>query len=75
LKVAGFAAGTAIVNAVFAQAGIIQALAQGAVFVAGAASFRLVADHALEFLGHGGRLARFGGSGNGTMVDDPAVES
>jgi hypothetical protein len=73
LQVARFATGAAIVNAVFAQADLKQALAQRAVFVAGAASFRLVADHAHKFLGHSGRLARFGGSGNGTMVDGPAV--
>jgi hypothetical protein len=73
LKVAGFPAGTAIVNAVFAQADFIKALAQGAVLVAGAASFRLIADHAHEFFGHCGRLSRFGAPGNGPMVDGLAV--
>jgi hypothetical protein len=57
LQVACLTAGTAIINAVFAQAGVKQALAQSAVFVAGATSFRLVADHALEILGHRRRLA------------------
>ncbi|MGZ7061112.1 MAG: hypothetical protein ACXVJU_17655, partial [Candidatus Angelobacter sp.] len=74
LQVTGFAAGTAVVNAVFAQADFIEALAQRAIPVAGAASFGLVADHAHEFLGHSGRLSRFGFSGNGPMVDGLAVE-
>lgn len=39
LQIAGFAAGTAIVGAVFAQADLIKALAQHAVFVAGAGPF------------------------------------
>lgn len=75
LQIAGFAAGTTIVYAVFAQADFKEALAQRAVFVAGTGPFRLVTDHAHVFLGHNGRLARFGGSGNGTMVDDPAAQS
>jgi hypothetical protein len=57
LQIACLTAGTAIINTVFAQAGVKQALAQSAVFVAGAASYRLVADHAFEILGHGRRLA------------------
>lgn len=65
LQVTGFAAGAAIVNAVFAQADFIEALAQRAVFIAGACPLRLVAHHAHEFFGHGGRLARFAFSGNG----------
>lgn len=39
LQVAGFAAGTAIVGAVFAQADLIKTLAQHAVLVAGAGPF------------------------------------
>lgn len=39
LQIAGFAAGTAIVCAVFAQADLIKALAQHAVLVAGAGPF------------------------------------
>jgi hypothetical protein len=74
LEVAGFAAGAAIVNAIFTQADFIEALAQRAVFVAGARSLRLVADHAHEFFGHGGRLARFALSGNKPMVDGLAVD-
>ncbi|MGC2745205.1 MAG: hypothetical protein WA672_18705 [Candidatus Angelobacter sp.] len=74
LQVTSLAAGTAIINAVFAQADFIKALAQGAVLVTGAASFRLIADHAHEFFGHGGRLSRFGASGNGPMVDGLAVK-
>jgi hypothetical protein len=73
LQITSLATGAAIVNAVFAQANFIEALAQSAVLVAGAASLRLVADHAHEFLGHGGRLSRFGFSGNGPMVDGLAV--
>jgi hypothetical protein len=46
LQVAGFTAGTAIINAIFAQADFIQALAQRAVFVAAAGTLRLVTDHA-----------------------------
>src|SRR5690242_13212700 len=55
LQVAGFAAGAAVVDSVLAQADFKQALAQPAVFVATAASFQLVADHAYEFLGHNSR--------------------
>jgi hypothetical protein len=73
LQVTRFTAGTAIVNAVFTQADFVEALAQRAVFVAGAASLRLVANHAHEFFGHGGRLSRFRVSGNRPMVDDLAV--
>ena len=73
MQVAGLAAWTAVINAVFTQADFIEALAQSAILVTGAASLRLVADHAHEFLGHGGRLARFGFSGNGPMVDGLAV--
>jgi len=73
LQVAGFAAGTAIVGAVFAQADLIKALAEHAVLVAGAGPFRLVTDSAHEFLGHSGRVPRFGFSGQGTMVDGLAV--
>jgi hypothetical protein len=73
LQITSLAAGAAIVNAVFTQADFIEALAQSAVLVAGAASLRLVADHAHEFLGHGGRLSRFGLSGNGPMVNGLAV--
>jgi hypothetical protein len=69
LQVASFAAGSAVVNAVFTKADFIKALAQRAVFVAGAGSLRLVADHAHEFFGHGRRLSRFWLTGNGTMVD------
>lgn len=39
LQVTGFAAGTAIVCAVFAQADLKEALAQAAIFVAGAGPF------------------------------------
>jgi hypothetical protein len=74
LKITGLAAGTAIIDAVFAQANFIETLAQAAVFVAGAGSFRLIANHALEFPGHSGRLARFGVSGNRTMVDGLAMD-
>jgi hypothetical protein len=73
-KATGFAAGTAIVNAIFAQADFIETLAQAAIFVAGAASFGLVANHADEFLSHSGRLSLFRVSGNRTMVDDLAIE-
>jgi hypothetical protein len=65
LQVAGFTAGAAIVNAIFTQADFIEALAQRAIFIAGAASFRLIAHHAHEFFCHAARLARFGLSGNG----------
>jgi hypothetical protein len=74
LQVAGFPAGAAIVNTVFAEADFIEALAQRAVFVAGAASLRLVANHAHEFFSHGGRLSRFRVYGNRPMVDDLAVD-
>jgi hypothetical protein len=75
LQVASLAAGAAVVNAVFTQADFIEALAQSAVLVAGAAPLRLVADHAHKFFGHGGRLSRFRLSGNGPMVDGLAVKS
>jgi hypothetical protein len=74
LQVASLAAGAAVVNAVFTQADFIEALAQSAVLVAGAAPLRLVADHAHKFFGHGGRLSRFRLSGNGPMVDGLAVK-
>jgi hypothetical protein len=73
LQIARFPARAAIVNAVFAQADFIEALAQGAVFVAGAASLWLVADHAHEFFGHGGRLSRISRSGNTPFVLGPLV--
>ena len=73
MQIAGFAAGTAVINTVFTQADFIEALAERAVLIAGAASFRLVADHAHEFFGHVRRLSRFGLPGNGPMVDDLAV--
>jgi hypothetical protein len=75
LQVTGLAAWTAIINAVFAQADFIEALAQSAVLVAGATSLRLVADHAHEFLGHSGRLSRFWLPGNAPMVDGLAVRA
>jgi hypothetical protein len=59
LQITGFAARAAIIDAVLTQSNLIKALAQATVFVAGAASLRLIADHAHEFFGHGGRLARF----------------
>jgi hypothetical protein len=69
LQVAGFAAGTAVILAVFAQADFIETLAEPAVFVAGAGPFGQVADGAEIFLGHGERLSRKAAPGNGTMVD------
>lgn len=57
LHVASFAAGTAIIVAVLTQADLVEALAETAVFIAGAAPLRLVADAADKFLGHPGRLA------------------
>jgi hypothetical protein len=74
LQVAGFATGTAIVDTVFAQAGVIQALAQRAVFVAGAASFRLFTDQALEFFGHRREIIAISGFRQWPMVDGPVVE-
>jgi hypothetical protein len=74
LQVTGFAAGRTVIGAVFAQAYLVEALAQHAVFIAGAGTFRQVADAAYEFFGHSGRLSRFGYSGNGTMVDDLAMD-
>jgi hypothetical protein len=73
-EVTSFAAGTTVVGTVLAQADFIKTLAQYAVFVAGAGSFRLVTDPAYKFFGHNGRLARFGVSGNGPMVDGLAME-
>jgi hypothetical protein len=73
LQVAGFPAGTAIINTVLTQTDLIQALAEAAILVTGAASLRVIADHAHELFGHGGRLARFSGFGNGSMVDGPAI--
>jgi len=71
LQVAGFAAGAAIVNAVFTQADFIEALAQRAVLVAGATPLRLIANHAHEFFGHGRSLARFCHAGNTPFVLGP----
>jgi hypothetical protein len=73
LQVASFPAGTAIIDAVLTQTDLIQALAEAAILVTGAASLRVIADHAHEFLGHSGRLTRFLSSGNGTMVGDPVA--
>lgn len=75
LQVTRFPAGAAIVNAVFAQTDFIEALAQRAVFVAGAASLCLVADHAHEFFSHGERLSRFSRAGNTPFVLGPLVPS
>jgi len=52
LHIAGFAAGAAVPLAVFAQTDFIEALAEPAVFVAGAGVFGLIADAADKFLGH-----------------------
>ena len=52
MQVTGFTAGRAIVNAVFAQADVMEALAERAVFVAGAASLRLVTHHADKVFRH-----------------------
>ncbi len=65
LQVTGFTARRAIVNAVFAEAHVMEALAKRAVFVTGAASLRLVTEHAGKIFGHSGRLARFGWSATG----------
>jgi hypothetical protein len=75
LQIASFTAGAAIVNAVFAETDFIEALAQRAIFIAGAASLRLVANHAHEFFGHGGRLSRISRSGNTPFVLGPLVPS
>jgi len=48
----------------------MKALAERAVFITGAASFRLVTEHTGKIFCHSGRLARFGGNGNGPMVDE-----
>jgi hypothetical protein len=73
LQVAGLAAGAAIIDTVFAQADFKETLAQGAVFVAKAASFRLVADHALKFLSHRREIIAISGLLQWPMVDDPVV--
>jgi hypothetical protein len=73
LQVTSFAAGTTVVGTVLAQADFIKTLAQYAVFVAGAGSFRLIADPAYKFFGHNGRLSLFGLWGNGPMVDGLAM--
>jgi hypothetical protein len=75
LQIASFTAGAAIVNAVFAEADFIEALAQRAIFIAGAASLRLVADHAHKFFGHGGRLSRISRVDNTPFVLGPLVPS
>jgi hypothetical protein len=75
LQVTGFTAGRAIIYAVFAQADVMQALAERAIFIAGAASLRLVTHHAGKVFRHNRRLARFCGWGNGPMVDGLAGDS
>ena len=65
LEVAGFAAGNAVVHAIFTEANVIQALAQAAVFDAGTGPFRHFADAATKLIGHSGRLARFALRSNG----------
>jgi hypothetical protein len=75
LQIARFPAGAAIVNAIFTQADFVEALAERAIFIAGAASLRLVADHAHEFFGHGGRLSRISRAGNTPFVLGPLVPS
>ena len=72
LQITGFTAGRAIVDTVFAEANVMEALAKRAVFITGAASFRLITEHAGKIFGHSRRLARFGSNGNGPMVDEPA---
>src|SRR5579862_2286988 len=47
----------------------MEALAKRAILVTGAASLRLVTDHADKILCHDRRLARFVTGSNGTMVD------
>jgi hypothetical protein len=58
-KVAGFAAGTTVVGAIFTQADFIETLAKSTILVASAGPFRLVTYRTDEFFGHSGRLARF----------------
>ena len=58
LHVAGFAAGTAVVLAVFAETDFVLAAAQPAVSNAGALPLHLVAQKADKFLGHARRIAR-----------------
>src|SRR5262249_1171970 len=64
-QVAGFAAGTAVVVAIFAQADLVRALAEAAVADTLTASFVQVTDRAEKLLGHRRRLPRFFISGNG----------
>lgn len=59
VEVAGFAAGNAVVLAVFAETDFEDRLAEAAVFFALARSFRHIANRADKVLGHGRRLARF----------------
>src|SRR5215472_13075906 len=73
LQVAGFAAGTAIVMSVFAQARVEQALAQAAIPSALAPLFRHLADGTMKLLRHRRRLPRFPARGNGS--DYRAIDS
>lgn len=63
LKVAGFATGAAVVQAVFTEAHVLEALAKAAEPYTIAATFRKVANGALKQLRHKRRLARFPGGG------------
>ena len=73
--IAGFAARTAIVVAVFAQAGVVRALAQAAVADTITLLLSVVTDRADKLLGHRRRLARFFSYGNDTIVLRPAEKS
>ncbi|PYP86787.1 MAG: hypothetical protein DMG65_18000 [Candidatus Angelobacter sp. Gp1-AA117] len=59
LQVAGFAAGLAVIHAVFAQPDIELRLAVAAVPLANAFLFRLVTDATNKIIGHERSLARF----------------
>src|SRR6266481_1334761 len=68
LQFAGFAAGRAIILAVFTEPDIVLALAQPAEFFALAAALRLLANTTGIFFCHERRLPRFRGLGNGSYV-------
>jgi len=73
LHVTGFAAGPAVILAIFAQAGIKLAAAEPAILGAWAAAFDLIAQAANVILGHSRRLSRFEPAGNTPNV--PALQA
>jgi hypothetical protein len=59
VQVAGFAAGRAVILAVFAETDFEDRLAEAAVFFARTGPFRQIANRTNKILGHGRRVSKF----------------